>query len=123
MVMNIFLCICRGKTYQNDQQTLDHELQIKNEIIAKLNDTDAMALAEALHKEPKFFDDFECKYFNLFIFQNGKICLFFFFNKFHIIHVIKKKTEIFEHFVQINRCWSFVEFLSHVNQCQVVFSS
>lgn len=59
---NIYICICYGKSYQNDQQLFDHEnAQIKNEIITKLNETDAIALAEAIQKEPKFFDDFECK--------------------------------------------------------------
>ncbi|XP_031631480.1 serine proteinase stubble isoform X4 [Contarinia nasturtii] len=77
MLSNVWICICFGKSYQSDhhyfKQHLDqiHEKQNetpnKNEIITKLNYTDAEALAEVMKKEPKFFDEFElipqtCKY-------------------------------------------------------------
>lgn len=75
MLSNI--CICYGKTYQSDhhhiKQHLDqiiHEKQNetpnKNEIITKLNYSDAETLAEVMKKEPKFFDEFERKYLNVF---------------------------------------------------------
>ncbi|XP_055310501.1 serine proteinase stubble isoform X2 [Sitodiplosis mosellana] len=78
VLSSVCICICFGKSYQNDpnhtkQQQLDPigakpiENPIKNEIIAKLNDTDAAVLADVMQKEPKFFDEFElipqtCKY-------------------------------------------------------------
>lgn len=75
MLSNVCIYIY-GKSYQSDhqfKQQLDEireklsESQNKNEILAKLNDTDASALAQVIQKEPKFFDDFECKYFRLYL--------------------------------------------------------
>lgn len=67
---SVCICICFGKSYhQTKQKPVDEigakpiENPIQNEIIAKLNDTDAAAiLADVMQKEPKFFDEFECKY-------------------------------------------------------------
>lgn len=64
-----------GQSTLSDQEKLENE-QFQNEIIknsnpdvaamviAKLNDS--AALAAAIGKEPKFFDDFECKYVKLY---------------------------------------------------------
>lgn len=71
MLSSVCICICFGKSYQNDHRSKQQfnqirekqtENPIKNEIIAKFNDTDAAVLAEVMQKEPKFFDEFECKY-------------------------------------------------------------
>lgn len=67
---SVCICMCFGKSYdQTKQKQLDEigakpiENPMRNEIIAKLNDTDAAAiLADVIQKEPKFFDEFECKY-------------------------------------------------------------
>lgn len=60
MLSNVFTCIVFGKSYQGDHLEAMHEnanaSTLINEIIAKLNDTDPV-----IQKEPKFFDEFECK--------------------------------------------------------------
>lgn len=69
MLSSVCICICFGKSYHNDDRIKqnfgqNHVKQldpIKNEIIAKFNDTDVTVLAEVIQKEPKFFDEFECK--------------------------------------------------------------
>lgn len=56
-----------GKSYHSDTSTLltqqlDHSSEAPIEaVIRRLNHTDAAALAEVMQKEPKFFDEFECK--------------------------------------------------------------
>lgn len=78
MLSNVCIYIY-GKSYQSDhqfEQQLDEireklsESQNKNEILAKQNDTDATALAKVIQKEPKFFDDFECKYFRFYLYPS-----------------------------------------------------
>lgn len=67
VISNVYVCLCFGKSYQSDHHR-HHQFEpihdnetIKKEIIARLNDTEAVALAEVMQKEPKFFDEFECK--------------------------------------------------------------
>lgn len=71
MLLNVYAGISFGKSYQNDHYHTQHVEQFqeehniiakKNGIIAGLNDSDAVALAKVMQKEPKFFDEFECKY-------------------------------------------------------------
>lgn len=72
IISNVYVCESVGKSYQSGEypshhldsiqdQITDNET-IKKEMIAKLNDTEAAALAEVMQKEPKFFDEFECKW-------------------------------------------------------------
>lgn len=69
MLSNVFICVSFGKSYQNDQNDHQHiesihtkpiERPILNELIARANKTDPNEL-DVIHKEPKFFDEFECK--------------------------------------------------------------
>lgn len=70
VLSSVCICICFGKSYHHTNQKQFDEIgakpienPIRNEIMAKLNDTDAAAiLADVIQKEPKFFDEFECKY-------------------------------------------------------------
>lgn len=70
MLLNVCACVCFGKSNPNDHHHAQHLEQIqdkqneiaeKNQIIARLNDSDAVVLANVMQKEPKFFDEFECK--------------------------------------------------------------
>lgn len=73
IVSGAYFCVSFGKSYQSDDyHTRRHQFDkipvkisdnetTKKEIIAKLNDTEAAALAEVMQKEPKFFDEFERK--------------------------------------------------------------
>lgn len=70
-VMLTNACICSAKSYQSDQpykqpferiHEKEQETPNKNEIIARLNDTLPEELVDVIQKEPKFFDEFECKY-------------------------------------------------------------
>lgn len=71
MLASVSTCICYAKSYQSNQsykqqlgniREREHATRNKNEIVARLNDTDSLALAEVMQKEPKFFDEFECEY-------------------------------------------------------------
>lgn len=69
MLSNVFICVSFGKSYENDQNDQQHiesihtksiERPILNELIARPNKTDTNIL-DVIQKEPKFFDEFECK--------------------------------------------------------------
>lgn len=64
------MCVSLEKSHQSDQQNGQHlefhmrhkkrnETEKKSESITTIADTN---LLEVIQKEPKFFDEFECKY-------------------------------------------------------------
>lgn len=52
----VYISVCESSDNNHEQENT-----ILNSIIAKLNRSNPVALAE-MEKEPKFFDEFECKY-------------------------------------------------------------
>lgn len=63
-LLSIYICVSFGKSYQSAEH--NYELLTDNQttkpaIIARMNDTEAEALAEVMDKKPKFFDEFEGK--------------------------------------------------------------
>lgn len=75
MLANVYtMCVSLEKSHQNDQQNGSHvefhmrhkqkrnETEKKSESITTIADTN---LLEVIQKEPKFFDEFECKYVTL----------------------------------------------------------
>lgn len=62
--ISVYLCLSEIRNAERRKQQ-NNEIN-NNDIIAKLNQSDPIAFAAAIEKEPKFFDEFECKYGKVF---------------------------------------------------------
>lgn len=65
ILLSISICSSIGDhseyIHENQNQQQQQNEVIHDDIVAKLNKSDPVALAAAIEKEPKFFDEFECK--------------------------------------------------------------
>lgn len=63
--LGVYLSVSENRDIDHYQQKRRQNEIASDGIIAKLNKSDSVALADVIEKEPKFFDEFECKYIQI----------------------------------------------------------